>query len=405
MLYLMFCLFSFTLVSSISSYASNESNFLSNFDTILFVGGSGPGNYSTVQDAIDNASSGDTIFVFDDSSPYYENIDVNVPVSIVGENKKTTIVDGLSRYHVFSIYANEVSISNLTVQYGGSGWSNVGIYIAGTDVLIENNIIQNNANGVFIESASFNHILNNTFRWNIYHAIRMEYTANNKLLDNQVVENDNGIYMWESPGNIIVRNVLDSNNWAGIILGEYCDNNLIYHNNFISNNIEHAYDLSNNSWDAGYPVGGNYWDDYTGEDIDNDGIGDIPYIIRGPHAIDYFPLIDPYGPQIPDIAVDVHGGIGYTIMITDKRENSSQSVPVDIYLDFNYPIRERVSPGMSPSFQFHYDIKDNQQLIHSALPPYFFGIGNLDILVEVGPLSENVEKRVVGWLVFPRVQF
>ena len=39
---------------------------------ILYVGGSGPGNYSKIQDAIDDASDGDTVFVF--NGIYYENV-------------------------------------------------------------------------------------------------------------------------------------------------------------------------------------------------------------------------------------------------------------------------------------------------------------------------------------------
>ncbi|MBE3136035.1 MAG: hypothetical protein IMZ43_01355 [Thermoplasmata archaeon] len=30
----------------------------------LYVGGSGPGNYSTIQDAIDNASDSDTVYIY-----------------------------------------------------------------------------------------------------------------------------------------------------------------------------------------------------------------------------------------------------------------------------------------------------------------------------------------------------
>jgi hypothetical protein len=33
----------------------------------LYVGGSGPGNYTRIQDAIDDASDGDSVFVYDDS--------------------------------------------------------------------------------------------------------------------------------------------------------------------------------------------------------------------------------------------------------------------------------------------------------------------------------------------------
>jgi hypothetical protein len=44
----------------------------------LYVGGDGDGNYTRIQDAIDNASDEDTVFVYDDSSPYYENVVVHV---------------------------------------------------------------------------------------------------------------------------------------------------------------------------------------------------------------------------------------------------------------------------------------------------------------------------------------
>ncbi|MBP1662308.1 MAG: hypothetical protein H6P94_557, partial [Thermoplasmatales archaeon] len=40
-----------------------EKSFSTSSGTWLYVGGSGPGNYTKIQDAIDNASDGDTIFV------------------------------------------------------------------------------------------------------------------------------------------------------------------------------------------------------------------------------------------------------------------------------------------------------------------------------------------------------
>ena len=38
----------------------------------LYVGGSGPGNFSKIQDAVDNTSDGDIVFVY--SGFYQENI-------------------------------------------------------------------------------------------------------------------------------------------------------------------------------------------------------------------------------------------------------------------------------------------------------------------------------------------
>jgi len=65
----------------------------------LYVGGSGPGNYTRIQDAIDNASDGDTVFVYDDSSPYKGGISpysggilMDKSITVQGENMYTTII-------------------------------------------------------------------------------------------------------------------------------------------------------------------------------------------------------------------------------------------------------------------------------------------------------------------------
>ena len=57
---------------------------------ILYVGGTGPGNYTKIQDAIDNSTEGDTVFVF--SGTYYESILIWKSISLVGENKENTIL-------------------------------------------------------------------------------------------------------------------------------------------------------------------------------------------------------------------------------------------------------------------------------------------------------------------------
>jgi hypothetical protein len=60
----------------------------------IYVGGSGPGNYTSIQNAINQANNGDNIYVYDDSSPYYENLYIDKSISLIGENKDSTIIDG-----------------------------------------------------------------------------------------------------------------------------------------------------------------------------------------------------------------------------------------------------------------------------------------------------------------------
>ena len=65
-----------------------------NYNKILYVGGNGESNYTIIQEAIDDALDGDTIYVYDESSPYQENLIINKKINLIGEDYKTTIIDG-----------------------------------------------------------------------------------------------------------------------------------------------------------------------------------------------------------------------------------------------------------------------------------------------------------------------
>ena len=87
------------------------------FGNILYVGGNGTGNYSSIQDAIDNTSNGDTVFVF--NGTYYENIIIYKSIILLGENKNTTIIDGDKKGDVVRVVSDEVTISGFTIINGG----------------------------------------------------------------------------------------------------------------------------------------------------------------------------------------------------------------------------------------------------------------------------------------------
>ena len=111
---------------------------------MLYVGGSGPGNFSRIQDAIDNASVGDTVFVYDDPAPYNENLIVNKTLHLIGENKETTIINGDSAGNVIVILAEMVSVSGFTIQMTGIDEGNSGINIRANSSVISDNILVNN---------------------------------------------------------------------------------------------------------------------------------------------------------------------------------------------------------------------------------------------------------------------
>jgi nitrous oxidase accessory protein len=74
----------------------------------------------SIQAAIDSATAGDTVYV--KSGTYYEHVILNKPITLQGEDKSTTIIDGGGAGTV--VYANGISnlvISDFTVKNGNAG--------------------------------------------------------------------------------------------------------------------------------------------------------------------------------------------------------------------------------------------------------------------------------------------
>jgi nitrous oxidase accessory protein len=106
----------------------------------LYVGGSGPGNYTRIQDAIDNASDGDTVLVYDDSSPYFQHISVNKKINLLGENRETTIIDGQQgSYNIITILKSGTYISGFSIGNNSLNHSCITINYTSDCILEKNN--------------------------------------------------------------------------------------------------------------------------------------------------------------------------------------------------------------------------------------------------------------------------
>jgi len=264
-----------TNVSASNVNTDNEFKPVKN-GNIFYVGGSGSGNYTIIQDAIDNATDGDTVFVY--SGSYYENVLINKSISLIGENKSNTIIEGRKKRDVINIVASNVLVQNFLLNNSGQFIGNAGIkiyeeidnikiknniimnnivgicigdtyfYDKITHVTIENNLIQNERYGVVLYVCFENTISNNTFINNgIF--ISYGYTTDNTIINNTV----NGrplIYLEKQSDKIIEPNVgqiilvncdkitvtnqcLDKVCWIGIELIRCTDCNIF--KNYISN--------------------------------------------------------------------------------------------------------------------------------------------------------------------------
>jgi parallel beta-helix repeat protein len=217
------------LIISVTSLSSNifqnESvNIIQNNYT-YYVGGIGQGNFTTIQDAIDFANNGDTIFVFDDSSPYYENILIDKSISLIGENKQSTIIDGMELGNVVEINANNVDITKFTIQNCSKGYSAGIIGSTNFSTITNNNIVSNNWSGLVLKYSHFNMINNNIINSNRWLGIYLGTCNNNLISDNRIISNVNeGFYQYNSHNNTISGNLVSKNEY-GIHIGSYCKNN------------------------------------------------------------------------------------------------------------------------------------------------------------------------------------
>ena len=84
-----------TISSATGFYLEKQSTFTVLNGNTLYVGGSGPGNYTKIQDAIDNASDGDTVFVY--NGTYYENVVINKSIDLIDIGTKLTRPDSHSK--------------------------------------------------------------------------------------------------------------------------------------------------------------------------------------------------------------------------------------------------------------------------------------------------------------------
>lgn len=246
-------------------------------------GGSPTYDYADIQDAIDaaNESGGDIINVY--SGTYNEYLTIDKSLTLTGAGSGTKSISGSDEYkHTIEVTANDVSISGFTIDNSvGMNNHKSGVFLSSSENCeISNNIINNADSGIYITTSISNTINGNIIENNIAQGITITASSNNELHGNTIQNNNQlGVYISSgSSSNEIYQNTITGNNGYGLRIVA-SNNNILYKNDFSENGGDNANDAGSNSWS--YNSEGNYWDDYTGEDANDDGIGDTPYDIPG----------------------------------------------------------------------------------------------------------------------------
>lgn len=267
----------------------------------LFVGGGGPGNYTMIQDAIDDAQPGDTVYVY--SGRFYEDILIHTTLSLMGENRDATIIQGTRAGDVVAVTASWSNITGFTVINSGSSEGDAGIELNSvTDCTIFNNIIWNNREGISIwqsyhntlmnnkvtdsvygillRSSTFNHVTNNTFSDGSVGVYLDPASTRNDFIENDISSNTfEGVYTENSDGNTFVNNNVTSNGYGITLFGSR--NNVLKGNTMMENGISilgdsleywNTHIIDDSNWVNGKPV--YYWKNATGGTIPS-GAGEV----------------------------------------------------------------------------------------------------------------------------------
>ncbi|MEQ9374644.1 MAG: nitrous oxide reductase family maturation protein NosD [Imperialibacter sp.] len=210
--------------------------------------------------------------------------------SIIGQ----AVVEASSGNAIHLWYCKNVEVSSNEARHHRDG-----IYLEFSDsIRIVRNVSQDNLRyGLHFMFSNYNDYLENTFQSNgagvavmfssqivmkrnrfidnwgsASYGILLKEIKDGIISNNLFQGNTIGIYGESSDRMTISQNDFTENGYALRILGS-CRDNIITENNFIDN----TFDVGTNATRQYNQYTRNYWSEYTGYDLDKNGLGDVPY--------------------------------------------------------------------------------------------------------------------------------
>lgn len=255
-----------------------------------------PDQYPTIQSAINAARESYVILV--KPGTYVECITVDKSLRLVGSGANLSIIQNAGMEHTVKIKANNVVLKGFTIQSLEHGRC-TGIYIRGSNCVIEDNFVTGHYYGIKIYDSSNNTLKNNVMSKNKYNfgvwglflshflhdidfsnsvdgkpilywinvqnrtvplgvgyvalinssriivrdlnisnnlsGVILAYTKDSMIINVTALKNERGLYLICSNNNVVVQNIFSNNEWSGITIVSSC-NNLFVGNNITLNN-------------------------------------------------------------------------------------------------------------------------------------------------------------------------
>lgn len=198
---------------------------------MLYVGGSGPGNYTKIQDAINEACSGDTIYVYDDSAPYFEQVVVNKSITLIGEDKNSTEINGSfldTMVDTLSVVHDDVVIRGFCITHNQGYYYQAAVKITGNNTVLSHCIIKRNDwIGIYVVDASFCRIEDCELYQNLV-AIHLVGSRGNILRNCVCHDNADGITLFsKSHDNQLIDCICSGNHFDNMLIQQSSGNQII----------------------------------------------------------------------------------------------------------------------------------------------------------------------------------
>jgi len=177
-----------------------------------------PNEYSTIQQAINAASDGDTILVR--KGTYNEQLTIDKQIILRSEDKTGTVIATSKSGAIILVSHDNVEITGFTVRHDGAGrgypywgWSSgkAAIHLLNVEHCnIHGNQIVSRGCGIWLYGSNQNRVLDNVVQECDY-GIALESSNANTLTRNTMANNTNGLSFMSSSNNVLRNNTMHDN--------------------------------------------------------------------------------------------------------------------------------------------------------------------------------------------------